>query len=209
MKKLLLCLVLALCATTLSAQNFPYGKYLNFSKAEFKQNHFKYDSEFNTWRLAKQDGLRATANVLSAISGSVDDIRPDKNDYEIMVQMSAEDEIATIKVVFHNEETLHQILTYIADHGTNQLETKGNNTIKTQFEADGYSLQLEQIHRSRQSVSNFTYQKAKVVDDSYNIYIYTIFTDKEPWSEAIAKKQFKEAKRDAKGKKKRNVSDLM
>lgn len=210
MKKLLIAFICLWCATAATAQNIPYGKILNYKKSDLRQERYKYDSELNTWRLAKHNGLQATANVLSAVAGSTADIRPDKRDYEITVQMTAEDEIAWVKVVFHNEETLHKLLTFIADHGVNTLETHAGNTTKTQCEAEGYALELIQVNHNRQTVtSTLTHHKAKVLDDSYNTYTYTIYTGKEPWSEKIAKEQLKQLKRDSKGKKKRDVSDLM
>jgi hypothetical protein len=52
MKKCLL-FCLAICATFATiAQEFPYSKYLNFSKEEFKGNGFKYDEKNNTWSLS-------------------------------------------------------------------------------------------------------------------------------------------------------------
>lgn len=49
----------------------------------------------------------------------------------------------------------------------------------------------------------------KNVDESYNEYQFIIQTDVEPWSEEIEKAAAKKAKRDAKGKKKQSVDDLM
>ena len=49
----------------------------------------------------------------------------------------------------------------------------------------------------------------KNVDESYNEYKFIIQTDVEPWSEYLEKQAAKQAKRDAKGKKKQNVEDLM
>ena len=54
MKKLML-FCLSFCAVVSAmAQDLPYSKYLNFSKAEFKENHFKYHEKTNTWYLNKQ-----------------------------------------------------------------------------------------------------------------------------------------------------------
>jgi hypothetical protein len=49
----------------------------------------------------------------------------------------------------------------------------------------------------------------KNVDESYNEYEFTIRTEVEPWSEYLEKKAAKKAKRDAKGKKKQTVDELM
>jgi hypothetical protein len=46
------------------------------------------------------------------------------------------------------------------------------------------------------------------VDESYNEYEFIIRTGVEPWSRYLEKQAEREAKRDAKGKKKRNVEQL-
>ena len=47
------------------------------------------------------------------------------------------------------------------------------------------------------------------LDESYNEYEFVIRTNVEPWSKEIEKQIAKQEKRDAKGKKKKNVEDLM
>ena len=49
----------------------------------------------------------------------------------------------------------------------------------------------------------------KNVDESYNEYQFLIKTDIQPSSVRLEKQAAKQAKRDAKGKKKRSVEDLM
>jgi hypothetical protein len=48
----------------------------------------------------------------------------------------------------------------------------------------------------------------KNVDESYNEYEFVIRTDVEPWSRYLEKQAAKQAKRDAKGKKKQSVESL-
>ena len=49
----------------------------------------------------------------------------------------------------------------------------------------------------------------KNVDESYDEYEFIIRTAVEPWSRYLEKQEEKSAKRDAKGKKKRSVNELM
>jgi hypothetical protein len=46
------------------------------------------------------------------------------------------------------------------------------------------------------------------VDESYNEYEYVIRTGVEPWSRYLDKQAEKQAKRDAKGKKKQSVENM-
>ena len=62
---------------------------------------------------------------------------------------------------------------------------------------------------SRTSARTADPKTLKNVDESYNKYSFIIKTDVEPWSEYLEKKAAKKAKRDAKGKKKKSVDDLM
>ena len=62
---------------------------------------------------------------------------------------------------------------------------------------------------SRTSARTIDPKALKNVDESYNEYEFTIRTEVEPWSEYLEKKAAKKAKRDAKGKKKQTVDELM
>ena len=159
--------------------------------------------------MAKNNGLQATANILSALNGTNADIRPDKNDYEITAQLSQNGDIAWIKVLYYDDEIHHKLLTFVADFGQNTLETNAGNKIKIQFEAEGYAMTLEQIHHGTQNVTTRTYSAAKILDNSYNSYIFTIYTNQEAWSPNMEKAQLKQAKREAKGKKQQSAADLM
>lgn len=85
MKKILLfCLTLCVAISS-SAQELPYSKYLNFSKAEFKDNGFRYNDETNTWYLNKISALNTTLNILAIIAHAEEEVRPDSDDYNILV----------------------------------------------------------------------------------------------------------------------------
>ena len=211
MKKSLM-LALALCmAVAVNAQELPYSKYLNFSNKEFKENNFKYHKKTNTWALNKSNGWMMAFNVLAAMSASYEDIRPARNDYRILVQSGKDDKASFVRVVYYNDETYHKILTFIKKHGQNVLETTSGKLIKHQATYSGYELELnmEQKIISRTSAYTAIPGTLKNVDESYNEYEFIIKTNVEPWSKYIEKQKTKQAKRDAKGKKKRSVEELM
>ena len=210
MKKVLL-LIFTCLVTLAHAQEVPYSKYLNFSKQEFKDNHFKYDDETNTWALRKVNGWHTTFNVLAIIADAIEDVRPGRNDYSIVVQMGKENKASYVKVVCYSDETYHKLLTFMKDHGQNTIETSSGKLIKHQAFYGDYALELnmEQHQVSRTSARTIDPKTVKNVDESYNEYEFTIRTEVEPWSEYLEKKAAKKAKRDAKGKKKKSVDELM
>lgn len=211
MKKLVL-LCLALCAAVaVNAQDLPYSKYLTYSKKEFKDNRFKYDDYTNTWSLRKTNGLRVTVNILAAIADAYEDMRPSQKDYTILVQMGDDNQASFVKVVFYDTETYHKLLTFLKDNGRDLVETSSGKLIREQAFYGDYALELnmDQHIISRTSAHTADYKAVKNVDESYNEYQFIIRTDVEPKSKYLEDKAAKQAKRDAKGKKKQNVQDLM
>ena len=211
MKQVLLLIFTCCMALTVHAQEVPYSKYLQFSKKEFKDNHFKYDDETNTWALRKVNGWHTTFNVLAIIADAIEDVRPGRNDYSIVVQMGKENKASYVKVVCYSDETYHKLLTFMKDHGQNTIETSSGKLTKHQAFYGDYALELnmEQHQVSRTSARTIDPKTVKNVDESYNEYEFTIRTEVEPWSEYLEKKAAKKAKRDAKGKKKKSVDELM
>ena len=211
MKQVLLLIFTCCMALTVHAQEVPYSKYLQFDKKEFKENHFKYDEETNTWALRKVNGWHTTFNVLAIIADGIEDVRPGRNDYSIVVQMGKENKASYVKVVCYSDETYHKLLTFIKDHGQNTVETSSGKLIKHQAFYGNYALELnmEQHQVSRTSARTIDPKTLKNVDESYNEYEFIIRTEVEPWSEYLEKKAAKKAKRDAKGKKKKTVDELM
>ena len=212
----LLTLCVLLCATIVAvAQDVPYSKYLNFSKQEFKENRFKYDDETNCWALRKTSGLNTTLNVLAIIGGAEDDVRPSSKDYAIVVQMGAEEKAAYVTVKFYSDETYHTLLTFLKDNGKDLVETSSGKIIKHQAYHGDYALELNMkqhgvTRTSSHTATRFIDSKAKKTkDESYNEYQFTITTDVAPWSEYLEKQAAKKAKREAKGKKKQSVDELM
>ena len=211
MKQVLLLIFTCCMALAVHAQEVPYSKFLQFSKKEFKDNHFKYDDETNTWALRKVNGWHTTFNVLAIIADAIEDVRPGRNDYSIVVQMGKENKASYVKVVCYSDETYHKLLTFMKDHGQNTIETSSGKLTKHQAFYGDYALELnmEQHQVSRTSARTIDSKTEKNVDESYNEYEFTIRTEVEPWSEYLEKKAAKKAKRDAKGKKKKTVDELM
>ena len=211
MKQVLLLIFTWCVALGIHAQELPYSKYFQFAKKEFKEHHFKYDDETTTWALRKVNGWHTTFNVLAIIADGIEDVRPGRNDYSSVVQMGKENKASYGKVVCYSDETYHKLLTFIKDHGQNTVETSSGKLIKHQAFYGNYALELnmEQHQVSRTSARTIDPKTLKNVDESYNEYEFTIRTDVEPWSEYLDKKAAKKAKRDAKGKKKKSVDELM
>ena len=210
--KIVLLLIFSLCMVyAVHAQDVPYSKYLNFSKKEFKDNHFKYDDETNTWSLRKTNGLTTTLNVLAIIADAKEEVRPNKKDYAIMVQMGKENKASYVRVKFYSDETYHKVLTFLKDNGKDLVDTSSGKLTKYQAYHGDYALELnmEQHNISRTSKRTADRKTVKNVDESYNEYEFIIQTNVEPWSEYLERKAAKKAKRDAKGKKKQSVDELM
>ena len=112
---------------------------------------------------------------------------------------------------FYKDETYHKILTFLKDNGQNLVETTSGKLTKHQAIHGDYELELnmEQHIISRTSARTADQKTVKNVDESYNEYCFIIKTGVEPWSKSIEKEAAKQAKRDAKGKKKQSVDDLM
>ncbi len=211
MKQVLLLIFTWCMAIATHAQELPYSKYLNFSKKEFKENHFKYDDETNTWALRKTNGWNTAFNVLAIIADAVEEVRPSRNDYSIVVQLGKESKASYVKMVCYNDETYHKLLTFMKDHGQDLVETSSGKLIKHQANYGDYALELnmEQHLVSRTSARTADPKTLKNVDESYNEYEFIIQTEVEPWSEYLEKQAAKKAKRDAKGKKAKSVDELM
>ena len=211
MKQVFLLIFTWCVALGIHAQELPYSKYLQFDKKEFKENHFKYDDETNTWALRKTNGWNTAFNVLAIIADAVEEVRPSRNDYSIVVQLGKESKASYIKVVCYSDETYHKLLTFMKDHGQDLVETSSGKLIKHQANYGDYALELnmEQHLVSRTSARTADPKTLKNVDESYNEYEFIIQTEVEPWSEYLEKQAAKKAKRDAKGKKAKSVDELM
>lgn len=205
-------LISTLCiAFVVNAQDVPYSKYLTYTKEEFKEGKFKYDDDTNTWSLRKSSGLNVTLNVLAILADASEEVCPATNDYSILVQFGKEEKAAYVQVVFYNDDTYHKLLTFMKDNGQNLVETSSGKIVKYQAFFGDYALELDMEQRiiSRTSSRTADRKAVKNVDESYNKYCFVIRTDVEPWSKYLDKQAAKKAKRDAKGKKKKSVDEMM
>ena len=211
MKKVLTLTIMLCAAIVAGAQDVPYSKYLNFSKKEFKENKFKYDDETNTWAIRKANGWNTAFSVLAIIADAYEEVRPGRNDYSIVVQFGKENKASYVKVVCYSDETYHKLLTFMKDYGQDLVETSSGKLIKHQASYGDYALELNMVQHqvSRTSAHTADRKTVKNVDESYNKYEFIIRTEVEPWSEYLEKQAAKKAKRDAKGKKKQSVDELM
>ena len=211
MKKFILFILTICAAISSNAQNLPYSKYINFTKSEFKENHFKYHENTNTWYINKVSGLNTTLNILAIIADAEEELRPDYNDYSIIIQLGEEEMVSCVRVIFYNDDTYRKILTFVKSNCQNIIDvsTGKATTHHTTYGDYDLELKMEQNIISRTSARTADSKTVKNVDESYNEYEFIIRTDVEPWSKNLAKQAAKQAKRDAKGKKKQSVEEMM
>lgn len=214
MKKLLLLSFILTFAFTAFAQGeqkkeskFPYEKILKMSDKELKDARFKFDDEMNQWTLTKLNGFNQTLAVLDALSNYASNYIPHVNDYRITIQKGLE-AVASIEVAFYDNNIYHEIITFANDNGSNLLETTSGKVTKTQFNYENYSFVLSRETVGQSAIiPNWGYVTSK--DQSYGVFSFVIFTGEKPYSKWLEKEAAKQAKRDAKGKKKQSAADLM
>lgn len=211
MKRFLFTILTLFTAFAMQAQDLPYSKYLGYDKEEFKANRFKYTEKTNTWSIRKVSGVNVAFNILALLVDAEEDIRPDVNDYTILVQMGNEDKASYVRVIFYDDAIYHKLLTFIKTKATDQIETCSGKLLKHQATYDAYKLELnmDQHIISRTSARTADYKTLKNVDESYNEYEFAIYTDVEPWSRHFEKILERQAKRDARGRKKSSANDMM
>lgn len=207
MKKILTILLLAFIAAGSINAQLPYSKLLGLSEEGLKEGHFKYDKNKNQYILKKSNGLNNTMNVLSAIGGQSADIKPHPDDY-IIVMQKGKNAVSSLTVIFYKDETFHEIQTWLADNNIDVLETNSGKLTMQKFNYEDYSIELDIEKIGVSTTTGNTAALAKSIDESYNIYTYTIYTGIPPYSKWHEKQANKKAKRDEKGKKK-ELDDLM
>ena len=130
MKRVLLLAFVCCMVLGAHAQDFPYSKYLHYTKEQFKENKFKYHKKDNVWSLNKISGLNTTLNVLAFLVDAYDDIRPAVNDYYIAAQLGKDDKVSSLEVYFYDDNIYHKLLTFLKDNGHHLLETSSGKLIK-------------------------------------------------------------------------------
>lgn len=211
MKKFIMAAVLTcgLCLTARAQTTLPYAKMLSLTKEQLKEGKFKYDDYRNQYVLRKGNGWNDAANIMNALGGASADIRPHPDDYQITIQNGADGQVAWVDVLFYKDETYHRLLTWAQDNGADLLETASGKLTKHQFNYEAYNLELSLYVNGVQTTTRNTSAAAKTMDQSYNTYHFTIYTKNPAASAYLDKEAAKQAKRDAKGKKKKSVDDLM
>lgn len=214
MKKLVLLLAVMTIASTTSAQDeqapeskFPYGKMLKMTDNQLKDAKFKFNDDMNQWVLTKQNGLNQTVAILGALSGSAANYVPHVDDYKVIMQ-KGETGVASIEVIFYDSKIYHEILTFANDNGANVLETTSGKLTKTQFNYDNHSFVLNRGSVGQSAVVA-SERHVSTKDQSYDTFSFVIYTGIEPYSKWLVREAEKQAKRDAKGKKKQSAGDLM
>ena len=190
--------------------DFPYSKYLTYSKADFRESQFKYDDYTNSWAIKRVNGLMVTVNILAILVDGSEDVRPASSDYKILVQLGDDDAVSYVQVIFYNDDIFHRLLTFLKTNGEGFVDTSSGKLLKYQAYYNGYYLELnmDQHIISRTSSRTVDSRTVKNVDESYNEYTFFIETGVEAKSRYLDKMAAKKAKRAAKGKK-ADLQDMM
>lgn len=207
MKKILSTLLLLFIVSTSMKAQLPYSKLLNLNEEQLEEGHFKYDKNKNQYVLKKSNALNNVANVLNAVNGATADMKPDADDY-IIIRQQGETGVSSLTVIFYKDITFHDIQTWLVDNNVEVLETNSGKLIIQKCNVDNYAVELSIEKVEVKTVTGRTNALAKAIDESYNVYTYTIYTGIPPFSKWHDKQAAKKAKADAKGKKK-DINDLM
>lgn len=190
-----------LAISTLSFAQLPYSKMLDYDKNQLKENKFKYDKDKNQYILSKSNGLNNVANVLSSINGKTADVKPHSDDYKIIIQYG-ESEISSLQALFYNDDAFLNIQNWLIENDIDFIEsTTGKKTIQT-FDYETYKVEMYVEKIGISATTGRTSALVKSIDESYNIYSYTISTGVPPNSKWHDKSNAKRIKNDEKGKKK-------
>lgn len=206
MKKILLFLTLLFAASLTYAQ-LPYSKMLNMDNNELIDTKFKYNKEKNQYVLTKKNGWNQTANVISAINGATVDVKLRKDDY-VITRQEGKGGVSFLNVIFYHNENFHTLQEWIANNVDDVLETNSGKITMQKFNYDDLSIRLETERVGVSATTGRTSQAlVKSIDESYNVYRYTVSTGIAPFSKWHEKEASKKEKRDEKGKKK-DVNEL-
>lgn len=209
MKHILLLFILLMGLTPVIAQeseetSFPYGKMLKMSPDELLAAKFKYHENKNQYVLTKTNGLNQTASILGAIAGTPQNYVPHVDDYSILIQ-GGETGYSFIQVTFYDSNVYDKVYEFATNYGQDLTET-GTGNLK--FYYDNYLFELSR-RMVGQSSATAKGNIAVSQDQSYTVFNFVIDTGVPPFSKWHSRQAQKEQKRDAKGKKKQSVGDLM
>lgn len=192
--------------TSYAYSQLPYSKMLAYDAAELTDNKFKYDKNKNQYVLNKSNGLNNFSNVMNSISGATADIRPHRDDYRVTIQYGNGGP-SYLQALFYNDDTFHNLEAWMTENGVDVIETNSGKNIVQKFNYDNYEVTLTIDRVGVTTTTDRTSALAKNIDESYNVYTYTIFTGIEPSSKWHDKEAAKKEKNAAKGKKK-DLDDL-
>lgn len=207
MKKLLSVVLLLILTSYAVKAQLPYSKMLGLTKEQLEEGKFKYKKDKNQYVLIKSNGLNSAINVLSAMNGQAADVKPHVDDYTIIVQ-NGETEVSSLSVMFYKDATFHDIQTWLAENNIDVLETNSGKLTIQKFNYENYAIELALERIGKTATVGNTGALAKSIDESYNVYTYTINTGVPPFSKWHEKQALKKAKDAEKGKKK-DLEDLM
>lgn len=176
----------------LNAQKIPYAKFFNMDSNELKTNKFKYDSAKNQYSLKRARGW----------------MKPKQDDYQVIIQNS-KDSISYVEITFYNDQTYHELVRWAKTNGKNQIETNTGDLNKLSFDFGKYYIVITNINTSFTITRKYSSTWSGGSEYSYNTYIYSIYTGKEPFLKWHQKKEQKEAKHRTKNRKKSEVSEFM
>lgn len=203
MKKLLFCLLML---PLLSLAQLPYSEMIKYDESQLKENKFKYDKDRNQYVLVKSNASNSIAGMANVLNGTTADYRPHPKDYRIIIQYG-EDGVSFLQVFFYDDNAFINIENWLSENNINFIETTtGKKTVQT-FDYDDYRVEMYIEKMGVSATKGSTSALAKTIDESYNIYSYTINTGIPPASKWHEKEAAKKAKNDAKGKKK-DIGDL-
>lgn len=207
MKKTLLMSVVLIAISTLAQAQLPYLKLLDLPKEKLIENKFKYNSNKNQYVLTKTNGLNATSNIFNALNGTTADIRPHVDDY-VIVRQEGEDKVSYLSATFYKDDTYHGIETWLAENNIDVIETNSGSMVIQKFKFDNLDVEFRVERVGINATTGRTNALVKTIDESYNVYTYTIYTGVEPFSKWHEKQAKKKQKRQDKGKKS-DIDDLM
>lgn len=207
MKKTLLMSIVLIAISTLAQAQLPYLKLLDLPKEKLIENKFKYNSNKNQYVLTKTNGLNATSNIFNALNGTTADIRPHVDDY-VIVRQEGEDKVSYLSATFYKDDTYHGIETWLAENNIDVIETNSGSMVIQKFKFDNLDVEFRVERVGINATTGRTNALVKTIDESYNVYTYTIYTGVEPFSKWHEKQAKKKQKHQDKGKKS-DIDDLM
>ena len=202
MKKLLplfVCLLLFPCKFASAQQVFPYREVVEMDIEGLKKAKYKQNFKTSSYVLEKKRNKTYIGNMGIRTLDEVDPV-PNKEDYRITVQPTADGEVATVRVDFYSEETYQTLLAYAMANGKNMQTVDMDEFSKTVYDLGGYSFELvRDVEQTRMAENELATTKDVRSVESYDAFRYSIYTGKIPEFGPVKKvKKVKEPKKEKK-----------